>query len=155
MLLSAFHRRLRLATAALLVVGVGLAIFGLVGAADHRDRRAGAFAVAAVVLAVLVPVVLRGGRWVVGGAAIVLGGQWIAVVGTLVELLIGVGASKSADLRRIGVEPAMGVGINLAYSLVAGMLFVWFMIRLRAVWRRRAVSGDSRGADRVRPRCTP
>ncbi len=68
---------------------------------------------------------------------LVCAGQIGAVVGTVLELVDGVAPFKAAQLRRLGFDPNVGVGINLVYSTVALGLFCWFAWR----WLRRCRRG--------------
>ncbi|WP_328400746.1 hypothetical protein [Nocardia sp. NBC_00403] len=138
-LVCAFHRPLRIATAALAVTGVCLAITGLALSLAHEDRgRAGVFAVVAVVLMVAAAMVLRGGRWVSSAAVILLGGQWIAMAATIFELVHGIDWVKTQQLQRLGVDPTVGVTINLVFSSIAALLFAWFALRYAAIRRNRS-----------------
>ena len=92
------HRPLRLCTAALCLVGTSLCVLASVLA--FRRVGVGSGLIYLVVGAVLVAaaiVVIRGYRWVLAGAAIVLGGQLAAVVGTAWELSTGIAELKCAS----------------------------------------------------------
>jgi hypothetical protein len=58
-----------------------------------------------------------------------LGGQVGAVLGTSVELAVGINPGKATQLRQLGVDPTAGVLINLTYSDLASMLFFWLSWR--------------------------
>ena len=139
MLLCAFHRRLRIATAALVAIGASLAATGATLALIHRNLwHAAVFVVVMVVLALAVPAVVRGVRWVLWSAVIGLAGQWVAVVATAVELAHGIDPIKTRQLRELGVDPTLGVCINLVFSAAAGLLFVWLAERFLLLRRARA-----------------
>lgn len=136
LLTCAFHRPLRAATAALASVGSMLAAATAGPAFAHLGSGPGlAFVAVALAGITLAAAVLRGARWALGVAAVSLGGQLGAVVGTAWELIGGVAASKARELRQLGVSPAVGVLINLVYSTVAVALFCWLVqrwLRLRS-----------------------
>ncbi|WP_412538551.1 hypothetical protein R8Z50_22180 [Longispora sp. K20-0274] len=87
-----------------------------------------AFLAAGVGLAMVAAGVVRGARWVLVLAVVGFGGQIWAVAGTLWELTHGIDAGKARELRLRGVDPTVGVAINLAYS-AASVLFGWFALR--------------------------
>jgi hypothetical protein len=142
MLARVSHPPLRLCTAALCLVGTSLCVLASVLA--FRRVGVGSGLIYLVVGAVLVAaaiVVIRGYRWVLAGAAIVLGGQLAAVVGTAWELSTGIAELKVRELRGLGFDPTLGVTINLIYSTAAFVLFGWFVIRW---WRDRGNRSDTR-----------
>lgn len=101
-----------------------------------------AVAVAAVVLAVNT---LRGKRWALVLDLVGCGGQIFGVVGTVWELAHPIDTAKSRDLRALGVDPTLAVTVNLVYSAVAWLLFVWMAIRWIRIWR----SSHRLGSDTV------
>jgi hypothetical protein len=74
-------------------------------------------------------VVVKGYRWALWGALVLLGGQIAAVVGTAWELTHDIAEVKAAQLRQLGFTPTTGVTINLIYSGCAFLLFAWIIIR--------------------------
>jgi hypothetical protein len=60
---------------------------------------------------------------------VALGGQALAVAGTIIELVVGVDTGKAADLRQLGFDPTIGVVINLLYSAAGVALFGWWLVR--------------------------
>jgi hypothetical protein len=70
-------------------------------------------------------------------STVLLGGQILAAVGAALELDVGVAASKADQLDRLGVDPRLGVAINLVFSLTGGAIFLWAMWRLAR--QRRAI----------------
>jgi ABC-type branched-subunit amino acid transport system permease subunit len=121
---------LRVTVAGLWLAGVALAGF----TAPLAWRRTGVatalpFLGTAVGLAVLTIGVLRA-----NGAALVvstlgLGAQILGVIGSAWELAEGVNGSKARELRRLGVDPTLGVALNLVYSAVASLVFAWVVTR--------------------------
>jgi hypothetical protein len=55
------------------------------------------------------------------------------VLGSAWQLLSGVHGSKAEELRRLGIDPELGVALNLVYSAIASAVFGWLVTRwLRA-----------------------
>jgi pimeloyl-ACP methyl ester carboxylesterase len=129
-LARAFHLPLRRATAALALAG-GLLAAGTAVAAFLRLGTAQSlvFLTVAVAATGLAFAVLRGTRWALAAAAVLLGGQITAVTGTIAELALGIAASKATMLRQLGVSPTAGLVVNLAYSTIAVALFGWLARR--------------------------
>jgi hypothetical protein len=139
-LLEAFHRPLRRWAAALCLAGTGLAGMSSVLASTRLGTgQAVVFAVVAVGLAVLAVAVLKAARWALLVAAVAMGGQIAGVAGTVWELSAGVDGAKADELRRLGFDPTFGVILNLVYSALASLVFVWLVVR----WRR--LRHDARG----------
>jgi hypothetical protein len=127
---SAFHPPLRSTVAGLWLVGVALAGF----TAPLAWRRTGVvaalpFVAAAAGLAVLALAVLRANRLALTVSTVLLGAQILGVLGSAWQLLSGVHGSKAAELHRLGIEPELGVALNLVYSAVASAVFVWVLTR--------------------------
>jgi len=126
----AFHRRLVLATVALLLTGIDLALLGAVAATTHRQpENAVVFLVVAAVLGCSAALIWRRVRWAVTLCLIALAGQSAAVVGTAWELVHGVAGIKADQLRSLGFDPELGVTLNLVYSTIGFGLFCWFAVR--------------------------
>jgi hypothetical protein len=129
---------LRTATAALALAGALLAAatagpaFTRLGTADGL-----AFLTVAIAATGLAVAVLRGARWALATAAVLLGGQLAAVIGTIWELAGGIAASKAGTLRQLGISPTAGLLINLAYSTVSVALFCWLAQRWLSARRLR------------------
>src|SRR4051812_16174070 len=161
--MTVFHRPLRRCGAALCAVGAGLAgVSAVLAAARLGAGPALVFAVVAAVLGVLAVAVLRARRWAlwivtVGSAGpnpprlrppagrragrwalwmvpVGSAGQIAAVIGTAWELHTGMEATKAAQVRRLGFDPAAGMAMNLVYSVLASLLFAWIAARW---WRAR------------------
>ena len=90
--------------------------------------------------------VLHGTRWALTTAAILLGGQITAVIGTLAELAVGIAVSKATTLHELGVSPIIGLLVNLAYSTTAVALFCW-LARRWSTTRRPRPGRSSRRSD--------
>jgi hypothetical protein len=72
-----------------------------------------------------------------------LGAQLIGVAGSAWELLLAEETAKTQQLRSLGFDPTFGIVLNLVYSAVASLLFVWVLVR----WRRcRSVLGSPSNA---------
>jgi hypothetical protein len=143
-LTRAFHQPLRTAIAALALAGALLAA-ATAGPAFTRLGAAHGLAFLAVTVAGigLAVAVLQGARWALATAAVLLGAQIGAVIGTIWELAGGIAASKAGTLRQLGISPMAGLLINLAYSTVSVALFSWLAQRwLRARRRLRPNHND-------------
>ena len=90
------------------------------------------FVVVAVGLTVLAFAVLRGQRVALIVSTAGLGAQVLGVLGSAWELLNGVHGSKATELRRLGIDPEVGVALNLVYSAVASAVFRWVIARWRS-----------------------
>ena len=65
-------------------------------------------------------------------STVLLGAQVLGVFGSASELLMGVHGSKADELNRLGIDPELGVALNLVYSAVAAVIFVWVIFRWRS-----------------------
>ena len=52
------------------------------------------------------------------------------MVGSAIQLAVGVDRWKAGELRALGVDPALGVAANLAYSAAAFVVFLLLLRRL-------------------------
>jgi hypothetical protein len=131
--------------ATLWFAGVGFAGF-TAPRAWHRTGVISALPFLAVVvgLTVLAVAVLRANRVALVISAIGLGAQILGVIGSAWELSQGVHGSKARELRDLGVDPELGVTLNLLYSAVASLVFAWLMVR----WFRSPLRRTARPADR-------
>lgn len=146
MLPSTFHRRARAAVAALWVVGISIAVF----TAPRAWQRTGAisalpFAVVAVAGVRLTVGVLRAERWALAVSLFLLGAQVAGVIGAAWQLMSGVHGMKARELQRLGLDPVFGVGLNLAFSAVAVLVFSWVGIRWWRLRRGRLTSSGRTG----------
>lgn len=129
-MLLVFHRPLRLCAAIWWLAGAALAAISAVLAFSRLGAgQSLVFAVVAVALAVLALFVLRAAPWALWVSIVGSGGQVAAVIGTVLELAVGIDAAKARDLRQLGFDPTLGVAINLVYSAVASVLFGWLVVR--------------------------
>jgi ABC-type branched-subunit amino acid transport system permease subunit len=133
-----YNHRLRVTVASLWFVGVALAGF----TAPLAWRRTGVasalpFIAAAAGLALFGVGVLRANRVALTISTAALGAQILGVIGSAWELAQGVHSSKARELRRLGVDPTLGVTLNLVYSAAASVVFAWVVTRWRAGRRGR------------------
>jgi len=125
------------------VAGLWLAGVALAGfTAPLAWRRTGVtsalpFIGAAAGLAVLTIGVLRCNRAALALSTAGLGAQILGVFGSAWELSRGVAGSKARELRGLGVDPELGVALNLVYSLVASAVFAWLVTRWWLIRRGR------------------
>ncbi|MCA1843561.1 MAG: hypothetical protein LC792_10330 [Actinobacteria bacterium] len=87
------------------------------------------FIAVAVGLSALAVAVLRAVRLALILSTAGLGAQLLGVIGSAWELLHGVAGSKADELHRLGVDPELGVTLNLIYSAVASAVFAWILTR--------------------------
>ena len=132
-----FDRRLRSVVAGLWLVGVALA--GLT--APLAWRRTGVvaalpFVAAATGLAFLALAVLRANQVALTISTVLLGAQILGVLGSAWQLGSGVAGSKADELHRLGIDPELGVALNLVYSSVASAVFAWVLARWLATRRQ-------------------
>lgn len=137
--LRAVHPPLRRGLTGLVAAGAVLAATATVLALMKDNIRDGiVYTVVAAGLSIVAIGVARSIRWVTAITLIACAGQIAATIGTTLELLYGVAPFKAAQLHRLGLNPTVGVGINLLYSTMAFGLFCWFTHRwLRERPRRR------------------
>lgn len=132
-----FHPRLRSAVAGLWLTGVALA--GLTAPLAWRRTGVAAglpFLAAALGLALLALAVLRANRVALAVSTVLLGAQILGVLGSAWQLLRGVHGSKADQLHRLGIDPELGVALNLVYSAVASAVFAWVLTRWLATRRQ-------------------
>jgi hypothetical protein len=124
------HRSLKISVIVLIAVGVVMAVTALIASVTHgQTAQAWAFLAVASILAAAAWAVSRSVRWVTVVCFVGLAGQLFAVIGSAIELTIGVAAIKQQQLRSIGFDPTVVVTVNLIYSAVGFALFCW------AAWR--------------------
>jgi len=127
---SFFDAPARVAVAVLWFTGATLATTAAILAATRPGAGPyGAFVVAAVGLIVLGGGLLAVNVWAMAVSFVLLAGQLAGVIGTMWQLVFGIDAGKAAELRALGFEPAIGVAINLAFSLLATCVFALALFR--------------------------
>jgi hypothetical protein len=133
--MQAVHRPLRLSLSALAAAGAALAATAaILTATTHGLLRDGiVYTLVAAGLSLVAIGIARSARWIVALTLVVCAGQIAAVIGLVLELVYGIAPFKAAQLRQLGVNPTVGVGINLLYSTAAFGLFCWAARR----WLRR------------------
>lgn len=116
--------------AGLWLVGVALAGF-TAPRAWHRTGVVSALPFIAVVMGLLALAagVLRGNRVALAISTAGLGAQILGVIGAAWELAQGVHGMKARELHDLGVDPELGVALNLIYSAVASAVFAWVAAR--------------------------
>jgi hypothetical protein len=135
------------------VAGLWLAGVGFAGfTAPRAWQRTGVlsalpFVAVVLGLSVLAFAVLRANRVALVISAIGLGAQILGVFGSAWELAQGVHSYKARELRDLGVDPELGVALNLLYSAVASLVFAWLVAR----WFRSPLRRTARPAGRLWP----
>ena len=94
------------------------------------------FVAAATGLAFLALAVLRANHVALTISTVLLGAQILGVLGSAWQLLRGVHGSKADELHRLGIDPELGVALNLVYSSVASAVFAWVLTRWLASRRQ-------------------
>lgn len=126
----AFHRPLKYALVVLLFAGTAMSLTAAVSAVRHDETgQVWVFVAVAVLLVAVAGLVVRGVRWAVALCFVALAGQLFAVVGTILELVLGVAEVKRHQLLALGFDPSAAVALNLAYSAAGFGLFCWLAAR--------------------------
>jgi hypothetical protein len=94
------------------------------------------FVAVAIGLSLLAVAVLRANRVALIISTVLLGAQVLGVIGSAWELVHGVQGSKADELLRLGIDPELGVTLNLVYSAVASAVFAWVAARWLTARRR-------------------
>ncbi|HEX6381514.1 MAG TPA: hypothetical protein VF180_09745 [Acidimicrobiia bacterium] len=94
------------------------------------------FVAAASGLAFLALAVLRANQVGLTISTVLLGAQILGVLGSAWQLRSGVAGSKADELHRLGIDPELGVALNLVYSSVASAVFAWILTRWLATRRQ-------------------
>lgn len=120
LLAEIFDAPTRAAVAGLWFVGAAFALSAcLLAIARPGAGPYGAFLIVAATLAFIAVALLRSWTWAMAISLALLSGQVVGVLGATLELLYGIRAGKATELRALGVEPRLGVEVNLAFSLAA------------------------------------
>jgi hypothetical protein len=123
---------LRRAAAALWLAGAAIAGMTAVLAATHENASSPLiFATVAVALVVLAIATVRGSPWALAVTSVLLGAQLFGALGSSWELVHGPHGDKAEQLRNLGIDPTLGIALNLMYSLLASALFVWALAGAR------------------------
>ncbi len=129
-LLSVIHPRLRVTLAVLWLAGAVIASSTCVRATTRMGIGSGAvFAVVALALIVLALGTLWAARWALTVSIVLAGAQLFGAVGAAWELVQGGQTAKTRELHTLGVDPTLGIVLNLAYSCTAAGLFLWALTR--------------------------
>jgi hypothetical protein len=118
-------RPLRIALTALWVSGATLAAVTAVTAVRRDAGGVGGYAGAAVALALAALFTARGHRLITIIGLVACAGQPLAVAATAWELTHRVSHTQVEKLQALGVNPRVGVAINLIFSLCASIVAAW------------------------------
>jgi len=142
------HGRLADVVAAWWCVGAGIAGTVTFLAATRLGATAAVpYAVVTIALLVLSAATRRRHRWAAAASLLLLGVQLAGVIGSAIELVQADGSAKAGTLRDLGIDPTVGILLNLTYSAIASALFVWAVVNLPPVTPSRSsgsTSGDIR-----------
>jgi hypothetical protein len=106
----------------------GAAIAGAIAplAAARQGASSGVlYAAVAAALVALAIATARGRRWALRVSLVLLGLQLFGAIGSAWQLAHGPADDKAAELKRLGVDPAFGLTLNLIYSAIAFSVFLW------------------------------
>ena len=105
--------------------GATLAAFTVVVAIRRDAGGLAGYAGAAVALALGAIFTARGNRLITMIGLVACAGQSLAVAVTAWELTHGISHTQVEKLRALGVNPRLGVAVNLVFSLCASVLAAW------------------------------
>lgn len=139
MRVRAFSNGVRRAATVLWVIGAGLAATTGVLAVTHSRPGYGLlYAVVAAALGALATATQRGHRRADVITLILLGSQVVGAVGAAWELAYGAAdTAKARHLHDLGVNYRLALASNLAFSILASIVFVWAMVRVNRHRRRQ------------------
>ena len=118
-------RPLRITLTALWASGATLAAVTAVVAAQRHAGAVGAYVAAAAALTLGALFTARGHRLTTLIGLVACAGQPLAVAATAWELTHRVSHTQVEKLQALGVNPRVGVAINLVFSLCASAIAVW------------------------------
>jgi hypothetical protein len=121
----AIRRPLRLALTSLWIAGALLAAVTAVMATRRDAGGVGGYAGAAVALALMALFTTRGHRLITTIGLVICALQPIAVAATAWELTHDISHTQVHKLQQLGVNPRLGVAINLVFCACASVLAVW------------------------------
>ena len=128
-------RRVRIALTALWASGATLAALTAVVAIRRDAGGVGGYAAAAVALTLGAFFTARGHRLITMIGLAACAGQTLAVAATTWELTHRISHTQVEKLQGLGINPRVGVAINLVFSLCASVVAAW------ALCTRRRPSG--------------
>ena len=67
----------------------------------------------------------RGTRSALRVSLVLLGLQLLGAIGSAWQLAHAAADEKTAELRRLGLDPTFGLTLNLIYSAIASSVFLW------------------------------
>jgi hypothetical protein len=115
----------RRAVVALWLAGATIAGAIVPLAAARQSPSSGAlYAAVAVALVALAIGTARGTRWALRVSLVLLGLQLFGAIGSAWQLAHAAADEKTAELQRLGVDPTLGLTLNLIYSAIAFSLFL-------------------------------
>jgi hypothetical protein len=119
------HGRLADVVAALWWLGAGIAGTVTFLAATRLGATAAVpYAVVTIALLVLAAATRGRRRWAASASLLMLSLQLAGILGSAIELVQADGSAKAGTLRSLGVDPTVGILLNLTYSAIAFALFV-------------------------------
>jgi hypothetical protein len=139
MLLKAIDRPLSRALAAYWFAGfiiseiAGILAFRRIGSSGSIP-----FVIPAIVLFVLGFLTFWRNSWALAVSTLLSAAQIAGTVGCIVELHAGIDAMKATELHALGIDPAVGVVLNLIYSIAGAALFAWIAARFILVRKTAA-----------------
>jgi hypothetical protein len=131
-------RPLRMALTALWASGAALAGVTALVAIRRDAGGVAAYAGAAVAMALAALLTAKGNRLITVIGLVACAGQALAVAATAWELTHSISHVQVEKLQALGVNPRVGVAVNLIFSLCAVVIAAW------AFLTRRRPSGDHR-----------
>jgi hypothetical protein len=97
-----------------------------------RNPAAGlAFLISAALLFAIAIALLRSQLWAMVASLLILVPQPVTVLQAIDELVRGITSREAAGLAALGIDPRPWVALNLAYSLIASVVFI------AVLWRSR------------------
>ena len=120
-------------------VGAGIAGSVTFLAATRLGATAAApYAVVTIALLVLAAATRGRRRWAAAISLLLLSVQLAGVVGSATELVQADGSAKAETLRALGVDPTVGILLNLTYAAIASALFVAAVVNGARMARSRS-----------------
>src|SRR3954468_23724612 len=117
-----FSRPLRLALAGLWIAGAVLAGMTAVLSFTHHLGQAVPYTVITVALVLMAIYTARGQRVVTLVGLAICALQPIAAIAAAWQLVNGIAKSQAHKLNDLGIDPTLGVALNVVFSIVASVL---------------------------------